>query len=238
MLDRPSVRPETRYGMPAADQIIFNRHYAIGYSYYFRQAKWALEIVDHNKSDVERADNFRPDYRIPEMFRADLADYKDSGYDRGHLVASANQSESEIQNSETFLLSNMSPQEPNFNRNIWKKVENAVRQLDAQEQIYETYVICGPIFNFDTPISSIGAEDDNGVTLPIPHAYFKSVLAENNRGSLHMWSFIMPNEASNKSLDEFLVPTTKVEQYSGLFLWERLVGTKIEREKSQIRSMW
>jgi endonuclease G len=53
-----------------------------------------------------------------------------------------------------------------------------------------------------------------------------------------MWSFIMPNEASNKSLDEFLVPTTKVEQYSGLFLWERLVGTKIEREKSQIRSMW
>ena len=58
------------------------------------------------KIDIERADNFRPDYRIPEIFRTDLVDYKNSGYDRGHLVASANQSEADTQNSETFLLSN------------------------------------------------------------------------------------------------------------------------------------
>lgn len=90
MLDLPSLRRETRYGMPAADQILFNRHYVLGYSYYFRQAKWALEIIDPDKSDVERADNFRPDYRIPQMFRADLVEYRGSGYDRGHLVASAN----------------------------------------------------------------------------------------------------------------------------------------------------
>jgi hypothetical protein len=29
---------------------------------------------------------------------------------------------------------------------------------------------------------------------------------------------------SNLPLDEFLVPTTKVEKLSGIFLWERLVG--------------
>ena len=49
MIDIPSLKRETRYGMPAADQILFNRHYIIGYSYYFRQAKWALEIVDSEK---------------------------------------------------------------------------------------------------------------------------------------------------------------------------------------------
>lgn len=238
MLNLPSLKRETRYGVPAADQILFNRHYVLGYSYYFRQAKWALEIVDPDKTDVERADNFRPDYRIPEIFRADLADYKGSGYDRGHLVASANQRETEIQNSETFLLSNMSPQESRFNRNIWKKLEGAVRKLDKQKRIFETYVICGPLFYFDTEVSMIAAADDNGVTLPIPQAYFKSVLTENSRGTLHMWSFIMPNKASDKPLDEFLVPTTKIEKMSGLFLWERLVGTKIKREKSRIRKMW
>ena len=238
MTDIPSLRRETRYGMPAADQIIFNRHYILGYSYYFRQAKWALEIVDPDKSDVERADNFRPDYRIPEIFRADLADYENSGYDRGHLVASANQRETEIQNSETFLLSNMSPQEPRFNRQIWKKLEDAVRQIDAQEKILETYVICGPIFYFDTEVLIIGAKDDNGVTLPIPHAYFKSVLTENGRGALYMWSFIIPNEDSNKPLEEFLVPTTKIEKYSGLFLWKELLGSKIKLEKNRIRKMW
>ena len=238
MMEIPSLRKETRYGVPAADKILFNRHYVLGYSYYFRQAKWALEIIDSGMSDVDRANNFRPDYRIAEMFRADLVDYEHSGYDRGHLVASANQSESELQNSETFLLSNMVPQHPDFNRRIWKKLEAAVRLLDADPKVLETYVISGPIFNFNTEVKTIGSTDTNGVSLPIPHAFFKSILTENNRGTLHMWSFIIPNEASNLGLDEFLVPTTKVEQYSGLFLWERLVGTKIAREKKRVRKLW
>jgi endonuclease G len=238
MFDLPSLRSETRYGMPAADQILFNRYYVLGYSYHFRQAKWALEIVDPDKTDVVRADNFRPDYRIPEIFRADLADYAGSGYDRGHLVASANQRELDIQNSETFLLSNMSPQEPQFNRDIWKKLEEAVRDLNSKPKIFETYVICGPIFDFTKTVKAIGSEDDNGVTLPIPDAYFKSVLTENNKGRLQMWSFIMPNEYSDKSLEDFRVPTSRVERMSGLLLWEGLVGTKIKREKNRVRKMW
>jgi endonuclease G, mitochondrial len=238
MLELPSLKPQTRYGMPAADQILFNRHYVIGYSYYFRQAKWALEIVAPAKSPVERADNFRSDYRIPQMFRADLADYQNSGFDRGHLVPSANHREEDLENSETFLLSNMSPQHPDLNRKIWKNLEKAVRQLNAKDKIYETYVLSGPLFDFNTPVESIGSEDANGVTLPVPHSYFKSVLTENNKGALHMWSFLIPNKASNKSLEDFRVPTTQIERYSGLLLWERLVGSKIEKEKNKIRTMW
>lgn len=238
MINIPSLRPETRYGIPAADHILFNRHYVVGYSYYFRQAKWALEIVDPDMMMLERADNFRPDYRIPEMFRADLADYEGSGFDRGHLVASANQNEVVIQNSETFLLSNMCPQKPQFNRGIWKQLETAVRALDAQEDIYETYVISGPIFDFDTPVARIGTQDGNGVSLPVPNAFFKSVLTEDRRGNLNMWSFVLPNEESDKPLESFLVSTTMVERLSGIFLWDRLIGQKIDQEKKSVRRMW
>ena len=238
MIDIPSLRKETRYGMPAADQILFNRHYVLGYSYYFRQAKWALEIIDPDTSDVERADNFRPDYRIPEMFRADLVDYRNSGFDRGHLVASANQREIAVQNSETFLLSNMSPQAPRFNRDIWKELEKAIRVLNGKDGIYETYVICGPIFDFDVPVKIIGTEDGNGVTLPVPNSYFKSILTENKRGAVHMWSFVMANEETDKQLKDFLVSTTLVEKMTGIQLWDRLVGKTIEREKRSIRDMW
>ncbi len=238
MSDVSSVKREVRYGMPAADHVMFNRHYVIGYSYYFRQAKWALEIIDPDNSNLDRADNFRPDYRVPELFRADLADYLNSGFDRGHLVASANQQETEIQNSETFLLSNMSPQQPDFNRRIWKTLEQRVRELDSNKKILETYVICGPIFDFNKPVVTIGSEKKGGVTLPIPHSYFKSILTENNRGALHMWSFIIPNAKSNKTLDKFQVSTAKVEQMAGLFLWESLTGEKIKREKNHIRKMW
>ncbi len=238
-MDIPSGRRETRYGMPEADQVIFNRHYVIGYSYYFRQAKWALEIIDPDYTELERADNFRSDYRVPEMFRADLADYRGSGYDRGHLVASANQREVELQNSETFLLSNMSPQVPGFNRGLWKKLEEATRELNEKENILETYVICGPIFHFDKATELIGSEDKNGVTLPIPHAYFKSILTENNRGTLDMWSFILPNEDSDEPLESFLVPTKKIEQYAGINLWNRLQGASIEGKKKRKRKrMW
>ena len=58
-MDIPSLRGEIRYGMPAADQVVFNRHYVIGYSYYFRQAKWALEIVSRDNPELQRLDNFR-----------------------------------------------------------------------------------------------------------------------------------------------------------------------------------
>lgn len=233
MMDLPSLRPETRYGMPAADQILFNRHYVIGYSYYFRQAKWALEIVDPAETPVERVDHFRSDYRIPLMFKAELDDYKKSGYDRGHLVPSANHREEVLENSETFLLSNMSPQHKDLNRKIWRELEEEVRNLNAKKRILETYVLSGPIFDFNTKVSTIKPKSKNGITLPVPHSYFKSILTENDRGTLNMWSFIIPNKATNKSLKDFLTRTTDVENYSGLLIWERLVGTKMEKKKNK-----
>lgn len=238
MVSVPGLRRETRYGVPAADQVMFNRHYVLGYSYYFRQAKWALEIIDPDKTDVRRSDVFRPDYRIPEQFRADLVDYENSGYDRGHLVASANQIETVLQNSETFLLSNMSPQAPEFNRGIWRALEEGVRELDSDSDILETYVISGPVFDFRVAVDSIGCEDNNGVSLPIPDAYFKSILTENNRGTLRMWSFLMPNKASDAPLTDFRVPTTQIEQFAGIELWSNLRGSKIDREKTRMRDMW
>lgn len=234
-----NLKRETRYGVPTADQILYNRYYVIGYSYYFRQAKWALEIIDPDKADVSRLDNFRPDYRVPEKFRADLDVYKSSGFDRGHLVSSANQIEIDIQNSETFLLSNMAPQNPQFNRGIWKELESAVRALDSKKKVFETYVISGPLFFFDEEVKMIGDDDESiKVSLPIPHAFFKSILVENNTGSINMWSFIIPNKSSDGQLEDFLVETAKVEKISGLFLWNTLVGTKMMKEKNKIRKMW
>ncbi|MBT5435833.1 MAG: DNA/RNA non-specific endonuclease [Alphaproteobacteria bacterium] len=237
MLDLPSFRPEMRYGMPAADQILINRYYIVGYSHYFRQAKWALEIVDVADTTVPREDHFRSDYRIPPMFRADLQDFRGSEHDRGHLVASANQRETRIQNSETFLLSNMSPQKPGFNRQVWGELEQAVRDLHDDQEILQVYVVTGPIFDFTKAMEIVGGQDDNNVTLPIPHAYYKSVLAENDKGKFSLWSFILPNEASDAPLHSFAVKTTEVEQKAGILLWDRLTGPEVERKKKRISRM-
>jgi endonuclease G len=113
-----------------------------------------------------------------------------------------------------------------------------VRVLNNEKAVLETYVLSGPIFYFDQEVKMMASSNETGVTLPIPHAYFKSVLAERDNGALHMWSFIMKNEASAEPLASFLVPTTKVEKLSGLFIWETLVGTRMENEKNKLRPMW
>lgn len=241
MMDTFSMKPEARYGCPAADQILVNRFYMVGYSYYFRQAKWALEIVDPGKRDmdeVERMNNFRPDFRIPKRFRGDLSDYLRSGYHRGHLVASANLNDEEVQNSETFLLSNMSPQQPALNTGRWRELEMAVRRLDNKEKILETYVISGPIFDFDRRIEMIGESDNNGISIPIPSHFYKCVLIEERSGKLKMWAFEMENAAQGGELKDYRVSTSYIEQRAGISLWDNLVGPEVEAEKKRVRAMW
>lgn len=240
MIEIPSLRPESRYGMPPADQYLFNREYIVGYSFLFRQPRWAMEVIDPRNSrvDVERTDTFRPDLRVPERFRAGLDDYRGSGFDRGHLVASADRRALEIKNSETFLLTNMSPQLPTFNRGIWKKLEEATRDL---ANLYEeVYVVCGPLFDVGRAIKVIGENRNqaNDVVIPVPHSYFKSILAENLKGRMKLWSFILPNQRSDAPLASFLCPTTELEMRAGIPLWDRLRGESVDRLKTRKGRMW
>lgn len=254
MINHATIQKECKFGIPAADQTMFNRYYTVGYSYFLRQAKWVLEIVNPNdvyelEKDIPRSDNFRPDFRVPVQFRADLIDFKGSGFDRGHLVPSANQNEIDVQNSETFLLSNMSPQHPNLNRRKWRELEHEVRKLNDENKVLETYVATGPIIDLSQPTEFIGIDPDDknemhdnyediDVTIPVPHKYFKSVMIETNRGRHYMWSFIMENREETGELDAYLVPTKKVELMAGLTLWPELTGDKIEEEKRKPRKMW
>jgi endonuclease G, mitochondrial len=213
-----SYRRETVYGTPAADQIIHNRHYVLGYSYYFRQAKWALEIVN-DVEEVKRDDVFRVDYRVPAMFRDNDSDYEGTkdrrgvSYERGHLVNSKNHIESRLENSETFLMSNMSPQTKGLNNGKWKILEEAVRELNRRPDILETFVVSGPLFYFDQAVKEIPSSRANGVTIPIPNGFFKSILTENHKGRFKMWSFIMDNDKPIGDLSKFLVSTNRVERY-------------------------
>lgn len=52
----------------------------------------------------------REDDCIPPLFRAKLSDYRDSGYDRGHLTPAADHKKRQESMDETFFLSNISPQ--------------------------------------------------------------------------------------------------------------------------------
>lgn len=242
MNDPFQMQPELRYGAPVCDQILTGRYFTIGYSWHFRQAKRTLEIInpnDHLLTDVDRRDHFRADIRIPKRFRAGLGAYSGSGFDRGHLVASANQDGREIQNSETFLLSNMSPQKPELNRRKWRSLEAAVRTLNERDDILETYVLTCPVFYFGEVVETIGdADDEMGIDVPVPHAFVKSVLAENIRGKLSLWTFEMKNQQEDRELEDYLVNTYDAEQKVGGRFWDRASGGDMHKLKKDPIVMW
>lgn len=93
-----------------------------------------------NASQLERIDSFKPDLRLPINIRANLSDYARSGYDRGHLAPNSDMANREEQ-SDSFLLSNMVPQNADNNRNIWAQIEHATRTMAKEKG--GAYVVTG-----------------------------------------------------------------------------------------------
>ncbi|WP_374348140.1 DNA/RNA non-specific endonuclease [Chitinimonas sp.] len=95
--------------------------------------------------DEVRTNRFFADARLPSAERAELDDYKGSGYDRGHLAPAGDMPTARAM-AQSFSLANMVPQAPDNNRGIWaKSVEKAVRQY-VQRTGSEVYVITGPVY--------------------------------------------------------------------------------------------
>lgn len=124
-----------------------NNGYAVGYSGLTRTPLWGAEILTRGKlvqgRGLKRSNDFQADNRLPRSERSELKDYARSGYDRGHVVPSADFADPASQN-ESFLLSNMIPQDPDNNRGLHEGIESAVRKEAKRRGAI--YVVSGPLF--------------------------------------------------------------------------------------------
>lgn len=201
----------------SSGEIVKHTYYTLSYSEENEQAFWVFyeltpQLINGTQS---RTDDFRADPMVS-TGSASLADYSGSGYDRGHLCPAADMTLNKTSMSETFYLSNMSPQLAGFNRGIWSSLEEQVRKwaLDYSK----LYVVTGPIFKDN--IASIGT---NKVTVP---GYFYKVLYD---GKNRMIGFILPNASSSKSLVQFAVKVDEIEQKTGIDFFSGL-NDKLENQ--------
>lgn len=204
-----------KLGVPGmADAVIDRRGYAFGYSEEFEQPRWvAYRLTDDEVRNrkTERTDDFRIDPYIP-TGSARQEDYAKSGFDRGHLAPAADLGWSAKTMSESFYFSNMTPQSPDFNRGIWRKLEEKVR--DWAVDYGELYVITGPV-----PARSGRTIGDNKVA--VPPACYKVIYAPKAKPPA-MIGFVLPNARSSRRLDEFAVPVDAVEALTGLDFFSKL----------------
>ena len=121
--------------------------FATLYSGVSRTPMWSAEHLTRQRlADAERIpreDSFHEESRLPQSMRAQLSDYRGSGYDRGHLAPNADMA-SVAQQYDSFSLANIAPQSPKNNRYVWRNLESVTRYLT--KQYGETYVITGVAF--------------------------------------------------------------------------------------------
>ncbi|MFY0675076.1 MAG: DNA/RNA non-specific endonuclease [Bacteroidia bacterium] len=195
------------------DLIIKRIAYTLSFNEEHEQAEWVAYTLSKSEvmGDAKRKDNFKADGDI-NSGSASLGDYKRSGYDRGHLAPAADMSKSQRIMDESFYMSNMSPQTPSFNRGIWKKLEEQVRDWTLEDTLL--YVVTGPVLRDGLP--TIG---DNEVSVP---EYYYKVIADFSEPELKCIAFLMPNEKSKESIYNYVVSIDSLEKVTGLDFYPML----------------
>ena len=160
--------------------------------------------------NVKRKNNFRVDPNLSKNNQSKAADYKHSGYDRGHMAPSATIDYSRVANDDTFLYSNMAPQLAGFNRNmfgnkgVWGRLEHDIRKWVKKR--HSLYVVSGTYFS--------GQESFVGNHVGIPSAFYKIVVDIDKNEAIAFW---LPHEEQTAAkLPSYQVTISQIENKTGV----------------------
>lgn len=209
-------------------EIVEHNYYSLSYSETHEQAFWVFYELTRQevKGGFKRTDNFREDPDIITQ-SASLDDYKGSGYDRGHIAPAADMAFNITAMSESFYMSNMSPQHPSFNRGYWKKLESEVRKWAYQRG--RLFVTSAPVLNKD--YETIGPNE-----VSIPEYYYKVLLDTINKTTI---AFLMPNQKCSGDLIDYVVSVDSLERLTGIDFNAHLDdGLENELESNSNISEW
>lgn len=225
-----SVNLSVAYGqdyLPVpATNIVKHTYYTLSYNEDYEQANWVYYVLTDSmviNSGEERSNRFKEDKMVP-TGSARPSDYSRSGYDKGHLCPAGDMGFNHTAMEESFMMSNMSPQAPDFNRGIWKDLETQVR--DWAKEDHKLYIVTGPIFKDDK--GTIGADN-----VEVPGYYYKVIFDPADQPK--MIAFVLPNEGSTRPISDFAVSTHEVEKLTGIDFFSQLPDDEENWLESKVR---
>lgn len=211
--------------LPAKD-IVRHTYYTLSYNEAYEQANWVYYTLTDSmvrNSGEERSNNFRID-KLVVTVSAKSSDYTRSGYDRGHLCPAGDMGFNHVAMQESFLMSNISPQAPDFNRGIWKELEEQVRKWATMER--KLYVVTGPVFKNNK--GTIGRDK-----VLVPGFYFKIIYDPTDEPKLI--AFVLPNEKSDRPLTDFAVAVDEVEKLTKFDYFSQLPDNQETKLESSVQ---
>lgn len=207
------------------EQILKRTGYVASYNKTTLLPNWVAWHLTKERTDgsARRSDvDFAEDTEVPEP-RATDWDYYNSGYDRGHMCPAADNKWSKKAMEESFLFTNMCPQNGNLNRGDWNEMEMACRKW--AKKYGNLYIVCGPIL-YKGKHKTIGKNK-----VVVPEAFFKVVLRTGD--DPQAIGFIYKNTSGNRPKDSYVNTVDEVERITGIDFFPSLpddVEKKVEAE--------
>jgi endonuclease G len=180
----PQFYPKSLTVMPVGTVELCNTFFVDRFDKNNKATVMSSEWLQKSKGSgaVDRVNAFKADARVGKSSPTNL-DYYKSDYDRGHM-APAGDSHTPEEMKSTFLLTNMTPQEPTLNRNSWKTLEMKIRsEFDADSVDYKVVTLA----MYSHPQMMPGSN------IPIPMGYWK-IVYKNEVATEFYYALNQPNE--------------------------------------------
>ena len=197
-----------RYESPRGGQVIKRTGYTLSYDADYKTPQWVgwTLTAEQAQGGVPREDDFQPDPDVKGA-KAYTTDYKNSGYDRGHICPAGDMKWSLTAMRESFYLSNICPQNRNLNRGDWKELEELEREWAITRG--SVCITAGPIYEKKRP-ARIGANK-----VAVPDAFFKVVLVDYPKKP-KAYAFVFRNAAGNHPLTYYQLSVNELERRTGM----------------------
>ena len=166
---------------------------------------WTITADKIENADIPRSGTFNPDPNVPGC--ATLADYYQSGFDRGHMAPAADMKWNAKAMDNSFFLTNICPQSNDLNTGAWKNLEEKCRKNAMRDSLL--VVVCGPVL-------TQGFQQYIGETpLPVPPSFFKVILTPAGMAGPQAIGFIMNNGYVQGGMQPAATTVDEVEQLTG-----------------------
>jgi len=165
--------------------------------------------------------------------RATDNDYYNSRYDRGHLCPAGDNKWDKEALRQSFLFTNICPQNHGLNKNAWNDLEIQCREWARQYGAID--IVCGPIYrnvkDYKSPPASLKTIGRNKVW--VPDAFFKVILCR--KGQPKALAFIYENRGGTQRMEDCLTTVDEVERLTGIDFYPALadnIENKVEAESN------
>ncbi len=188
--------------------------YVSSYNHQTLVPDWVAYLLTDEETNGDVTDKFSFS-RDPQVRgrQASREDYRNSGYDKGHMAPRADMKWSRQACYESYFFTNICPQVHSMNAGAWNKLEQQTRRLAGHYG--RVYVVTGPIFDSSTP-KTIGE-----ACVAVPDRFFKALLVPDGDG-YHAIAFVMHNDERKQSPRQSAMTVDELEQLLGRDLFPHL----------------